>query len=239
MSHVSLCFLSFNRHDFITKAIRTAVQHAGEPVEVIVHDDGSHAPARERLVELMDEGLVSTLILNPIGHNQGQGVALNRMFRSASGDIIFKLDQDLVFKPGWLSTVRQILRDDRVGLLGLFRYLHDPVDARKTQLALPVALRPGTMARTAQLHDFHTHICGSGFAMPREVWETLGPFEEHSDAFAEDWRMQRNVYESEPWDCALPLTDLVDNIGFGIGPSTIALAGDRVQTINHGPRLVS
>jgi glycosyltransferase involved in cell wall biosynthesis len=228
--YASLCFLSYNRPEFLRTAIMTAVDNAGESLcEVIVHDDGSSDDAvYDLLEELRLDRYISTVILNADGHNQGQGVALNRMFNIASGDPIIKLDQDLIFEPNWLDKVNHLIeRNSRIGLLGLFKYEHDPVDYRKTRIATPDHARDGI--------DYHTHICGSGFALPRIVWENLGPFEEHSEAFAEDADMQRRVFESVTWDCALPYVDLVRNQGFGIGPSTVVPAAGQVATFNKGP----
>jgi hypothetical protein len=229
--YASLCFLSYNRPKFLQTAIRTAAENAGAPCEVIVHDDGSSDSEVYNLItDLQMDGFISTAIFNAEGHNQGQGVALNRMFNIASGDPIIKLDQDLIFEPDWLAKVNDLLwRNPRVGLLGLFKYWHDPVDWRKTGLDRGVV---------SDGLSYHSHICGSGFALPRRVWRALGPFEEHSAAFAEDADMQRRVFESAVWDCALPDQDLVRNQGFGIGPSTVVPAIGQVATFNTGPKLV-
>lgn len=232
MSFASCCILSYNRPAFLRTAIETLHEHAGAPLELIVHDDGSteeHLPWR--LHEYVENGLISTLITNPPGWNQGQGTALNRMFSMAKGDPIIKLDQDLIFHEGWLARVNEILanndaagvREPRIGLLGLLHYHHEPVDSAKTKLGD---------------HDGwsrHTHILGSGFALRREAWRRLGPFEEHSEAFAEDWAMQKKVTDSGRWACGLPPEDLCTNQGFGIGPSTVVVAEGTVATIHKEP----
>lgn len=232
--YATACLLSYNRPNFIRTAISTLREHAGAPLELIVHDDGSHHPqVRSLLAQLVDDGIISTLIANPPGHNQGQGTALNRMFSMATGDPIIKLDQDLVFQPDWLSKANGILsvgQDARgqagvkLGLLGLFHYHADPVDSAKTIIADHGAWQE------------HTHICGSGFAVTRQCWEELGPFSEHSEAFAEDWEFQKAVTDSPLWACGLPPQDLVLNQGFGVGPSTVVVDHDHtIQTINKVP----
>jgi len=241
VKHATLCFLSYNRPAYLERAIRSAVAGAGEAVEVIVHDDGSTGEAVVGLIrDLQLEGLVSTFIANREGHNEGQGVALNRMFRMATGDLIFKLDQDLAFNAEWLPRARAILRGNRrdfgepeIGLLGLLHYHADPVDTAKC--------RVHAWPRWEQ----HTHILGSGFAVPRECWEDLGPFEERSAAFAEDHVFQLRVTESERWVCALPPLNenLAENDAMGPGPSTIVgldSSGQVVVTpIQAGPYLVT
>lgn len=258
----SLCLLSYNRPEFLREAVATLHAYSKHPFELIVHDDGSDSATRAVVEEFVDAGLVSTAILNPAGHNQGQGIALNRMFNMAKGDPIIKLDHDLIFHEGWLDHVVGLLkhnaqmprvlgnhrgltesgryRDDRtpeplIGLLGLFHYHHDPVASVKCRLATHG--EDGLAGRRGWAWEEHTHICGSGFAVTRRCWRKLGPFEEHSDAFAEDWVFQRRVTESEDFVCALPQEDLITNQGFGVGPSTLVLGPNpgEVQAIHKEP----
>lgn len=231
MSYASCCVLSYNRSGFLWEGLMTLL-HAGAPLELIIHDDGSSDDGVYRVLnEFRDR---ATIIANPPGHNQGQGTALNRMFRMATGDPIIKLDQDLIFTPNWLAKVNALMDQEhhereRLGLLGLFHYHHDPCDSAKTLI---------------EQHDgwsSRTHILGSAFAVRRECWEELGPFEEHSAAFAEDWVFQRKVTDSDAWVCGLPDEDLVANQGFGVGPSTVVVGTPTAPTvtpIHTGPKVL-
>lgn len=259
--YASLCVLSYNRPQFLHDCLRTIHAHAGAPFELIVHDDGSADPDVQRILHsLLHAGMISTLITNPPGHNQGQGTALNRMFRIATGDPIIKLDQDLLFEPDWLAKTQAILKGNRerdrikrvlahqprpeplIGLLGLLHYHHDPVASIKTKLA------------DHSGWSEHTHILGSAFAVTRDCWRDLGPFEEHSEAFAEDWVFQRKVTDSaghpksydennsegrrlgpKGYVCGLPPEDLCTNQGFGVGPSTVVVAEGTVASIHKEP----
>lgn len=226
MTYPTLCFLSYNRPGFLEQAVSTAIQHAGEKVEVIIHDDGStDRDLLKMLYTWHQAGVVSSVILNAPGVNQGQGVALNRMFRMASGDPIIKLDHDLIFRPGWLAKVREVLEDPRVGLCGLFKYEHDPADWRKTIVSDAQLLTTHGWSNVEMPHgySYHTHLVGSGMAIPRRVWELLGPFEERWESFGEDWQFQKDVYAEGLFN-ALPDEDLVQNVGFGVGPSTVVVA---------------
>lgn len=252
MTLASCCLLSYNRPMFLATAVESLTACAGAPLELIVHDDGSTDPEVHQLLDgLLATGKISTVIRNAEGHNQGQGTALNRMFHMAVGDPIIKLDQDLIFHDGWLIKMLDILqankkvsgdyvqkvgamkkKQPRIGLLGMFHYHHDPVASMKCK----INQYPGWQS--------HTHICGSGFALTREAWRKLGPFEEHSAAFAEDWDMQRRVTDSDEFVCALPDDDLVTNQGFGVGPSTVVVAAPSggpptVQKIHHGPYTIN
>jgi glycosyltransferase involved in cell wall biosynthesis len=229
----SCCLLSYNRPHLIRDTIATLLD-AGAPLELIVHDDGSSdEELLDWLVEMQRAGAISTLILNPVGHNQGQGVALNRMFHMAKGDPIIKIDHDLHFRPGWLAEVNEILArnhdragDRYIGLLGLLHYHHDPVDSAKTL----IDRNDGWTS--------HTHILGSAFAVRRECWEALGPFEEHSEAFAEDYMFQQAVTGSAEWSCGLPPEDLCVNVGMGYGPSTVNVEPGKTATIHREPLVI-
>jgi glycosyltransferase involved in cell wall biosynthesis len=238
MNYASACVLSYNRPEFLKQCITTLTANANYPLELIIHDDGSTDPEVWKLLDIWARaGTVSTIIRNPPGHNQGQGVALNRMFDIASGDPIIKLDQDLVFFNNWLSDLINIFNqnehdcidkaDPAIGLLGLFKYYHDPVDCRKTKI------------EEYNLWQAHSHICGSGFAIPREAWEQFSPFTEYSDAFAEDWEMQMRITNSESWVCGLPNIDLVSNQGFGIPRSTVVNKDMSVTKIHKTPWIIS
>jgi glycosyltransferase involved in cell wall biosynthesis len=226
MTYPTLCFLSYNRPQFLKQAIETALEHAGEKVEIIVHDDGStDRELLKYLYTIHQKGIVSSVILNAPGVNQGQGVALNRMFRMATGDPIIKLDHDLIFKPDWLLRCRAILQDPRVGLLGLFKYHHEPVNWQTTIITDPVLMEMGYSHHgLPRGYSFHTHICGSGMVIPRRVWERLGPFPERWESFGEDWEFQKRVAATPGMFNALPDEDLVENVGFGVGPSTVVVA---------------
>jgi cellulose synthase/poly-beta-1,6-N-acetylglucosamine synthase-like glycosyltransferase len=220
----SLCILSYERPDHFQKSLDSLHEHTNYPFELIIHDDGSREEVTQRLVDdERREG--ATVIKNPPGHNQGQGAALNRMFSIAKGDPIIKLDADLIYYPGWLlETCRLLTSHPEIGLLGLLHYYHEPVDTRKTVI------------HREDDYSHHTHILGSGFALRRKCWKELGPFSEHSEAFAEDWEMQMKVTESEKWNCSLPKEDLVKNPAMGYETSTVnkTVAGEMPQ-IKKGP----
>lgn len=224
--YASLCVLSYNRPEFLSTTLSSLTRKPSYPYELIIHDDGSDEMPLNVSSELRHARINygATVIENPPGHNQGQGVALNRMFNIATGDFIIKLDADLTFMPGWLSAVNRLLDEHKeIGLLGLLHYYHDPVDSRKTVI------------NRYDEYSTHSHILGSAFAVRRECWEELGPFEEHSEAFAEDYSFQRTVATSSNWVCALPKEDLVKNHGMGVETSTVVESEGKIKSIHKEP----
>lgn len=230
MSFASCCLLSFERKPFLRTAITTLLAEAEAPLELIVHDDGSTDPELlDMLSGLQRSGVISTLILNPPGHNEGVGQAIRRCFAIARGDPIIKLDQDLVFKKGWLREVNRIFYENGcsdveppLGALGAFHYPADPVDH--------VKMHRRDWPAWQEVEDF----VGSFIAVPRDVYEVLGPIETHSEAFAEDVAFKKKLQAAD-MALGLPRDDIAVNQGFGIGPSTVVLGHEHVQSIHKEP----
>lgn len=245
--------LSFERLRFLKECIGSMLTHAEAPFQLIVHDDGSQDPElRQWLLARLDDGTISTLILNPPGWNEGQGIAMNRMAQVAKGDPIIKCDQDLVFKPGWLRKVEEVFDKNwweskdgcvhgecptgecqsdceeappLIGALGIFRYPVEPVRYEDMLIA------------EHGVWEEHRDFVGSFIAIPAGAWHLFGPWSERSTAFAEDNEFKLKVAASEGWCCALTTEELAYNQGFGIGPSTLVLEGHQVKEIMVEPQI--
>lgn len=223
LTTASLCFLSYKRPDSLFRAIKSALDNSGRGnYEVILHDDGSDSNNQERITSYF-RGVpnIDLFIARQPERNEGVGAAIKTCFSVARGDVLIKLDQDLIFKEDWLVRVMGILNNaGRIALLGLFHYYHDPVDCKKTLLM------------EHEGWEEHTHICGSGFAMPRRAYDKFG-ISTHSAAFAEDWDLMNRIRATNGVFCnALPNHDLVSNAGFGIGPSTVVMEDETVRPIH-------
>lgn len=254
----SVCVLSYERLALLKECLGTMTAFADADFELIVHDDGSKDPAlREWLLQMSEEGVISTLLLNSRGHNEGQGVAMNRMAAVSKGDPIIKCDQDLVFRPGWLRKVMEVLARNRAAgsLEGGSGCVHGGCpkaerchgwceDAEPFIGALGIFRYPVEPVRYEDMllvdhreWEEHRDFVGSFIAMPRPAWELFGPWEERSAAFAEDNRFKLDVATTEGWCCALTKEELAVNQGFGIGPSTVVVAEGEVARIKDGPHL--
>lgn len=255
----SLCILSYERLAFLKECIGTAMARADADFELIVHDDGSKdRELREWLFRMSEEGVISTLLMNAPGWNEGQGIAMNRMAAVAKGDPIIKCDQDLIFSPGWLQKVQRVLEENQGA--GLNGCVHDggcqyPEDEAKECDVMcpdappligalgifrypvePVKYEDMLLADHGDWEE-HKDFVGSFIAMPRLAWEMFGPWSERSTAFAEDNEYKLVVADTENWCVALTKEELAVNQGFGVGPSTLVLGPERVTEIKTGPKL--
>jgi glycosyltransferase involved in cell wall biosynthesis len=228
-SFASVCVLSYERPELLHACLES-LRDGRADFELIVHDDGSKDPrVRQLLWDLQGKGGISHLLLQAPGQNEGVGEAVRKCFAVAQGDLLIKVDQDLVFAPGWLRDTRRILEDAAVGAVGSFAYHHDPVDVEKTTLD--------------QCDGYFTveDFVGSSFAIPRHVYENpkVGPIEHHSPAFSEDVGLKDRI-RKVGYELALPDDNLAVNVGFGLGPSTVNVSqrdDGTVETraINDGP----
>ena len=229
MNHASLCFLSYQRPASLITALSTALASPGYPCEVIVHDDGSE-PAIQAAIAKAANQYASVSLFSRSGRNEGVGRAINRSFSVATGKYLVKLDQDLVFEPNWLIRAIKIVEaDPSVGMVGFFKYNYDPVDWRK--------MNPVHATVAGQLYSYVDDFVSSAFLITRDTYETLGPLEEHSAAFAEDIEYKDRIKNVLGLKLALLEPDACRNTGFGIGPSTVVTSDGTVQSIYAGPWL--
>lgn len=255
MKFASLCILSFERYWPLKECIASALKHAYADFELIVHDDGSEDPRiREFLLDMQQQGVISTLVMNARGHNEGQGVAMNRMAAIAKGDPIIKCDQDMVLRPGWLKEVNAVLEENLlagkshcvhggcpkpepchsscedapplIGALGIFRYPVAPV--RYEDMFI----------KSRGRYEEHLDFVGSFIAIPRQAWDIFGPWDERKPDFSEDHKFKMTISNEDGWCVALTSDEFGVNEGFGVGKSTIVLdEGGTIQTIKDGPRV--
>lgn len=130
----SLCVLAFKRPEMLQQALDGIIASVDYPSEIIVNVDGEENPytmtSQIGNAYYRDRKL-SKLILNN-GLNRGVGRSLQNCLGVAEGEYIFKIDADLIFKAGWLSTAINILKTNSdVATVSLFNYRnYDPNDNR-------------------------------------------------------------------------------------------------------------
>lgn len=128
---ITICLLSYKRPAMLEACVRSLFETKVEPVQLIINSDGNDFENNNYLYTLYQQKKVSSLILNN-GSNRGVGRSLQNCLGMAEGDLIMKVDTDLVFLPGWQEVTRSIMYDNPdIGSLSLFDYRHyDPNDTR-------------------------------------------------------------------------------------------------------------
>lgn len=226
---ISVCLLSYNRPDFLLRSVRTMLENADNPFELLVHDDASTNPqVKEVLDRLFADKKISTLIYNN-GQNKGVGYAVDYMFKIARGDLLMKADQDLEYEKGWDTVVKKAFGViARIGAMGLFHYQHDPVDHRKM-----------FVKDLGNGYEIVKDFVGSAFITTRELYEKYG-VEKGSTAFAEDVGYKQKLVKAG-YGLVLPKDDIARNFGFGPPNSTVVYQeGEEIKVtlIHPEPLLV-
>ena len=93
--------------DVLKMTLNRIRETADLPYDLLVFDNGSCQEARDYLLEEHKQGRIQYLFLSE--KNLGKGGAWNIILSGAPGEVISYADNDIYFKPGWLSRSIQIL----------------------------------------------------------------------------------------------------------------------------------
>jgi len=207
MRFASLIVLSYNRKAYLEKSLRSLKLNTRYPHQIIVMDDASDEETQQWLFAMQRAQQISHVLFNA-GHNQGIGVAMNRGFAIARGDIVMKLDTDLLYKSGWLTEVVRLLdTHEKIGCVGLFKYFHKPCHFEDRLIQ--------THADYHEMRDF----VGSAVCFRTSLLQELGPWREDK-RFSEDKHFKEAAYAAG-YQLALPLEDVATNFGFGEQHTTL------------------
>lgn len=103
--------------DSLKLCLASIRQHADQPFDLLVVDNGSCDEVRSFLQDELSSGQIDYLVLN--GRNIGKRNGLLQVLQSAPGNLVFYTDGDIYFKPGWMGAHLDILRAfPRAGLIG-------------------------------------------------------------------------------------------------------------------------
>jgi len=125
----SLCILAYKRSQWLRECVKSIHATADLPFELIINNDDDIESEIET-IKLFNEGYVSKIICNR-GGNRGVGRSFTNCLAISEGQYVFKIDSDLTFRPKWLSTCINILKNPSVSAVSPFNYNnYDPDDKR-------------------------------------------------------------------------------------------------------------
>ena len=116
---VSVCILHFNRPEMAEQAVASAVAQTYEQLEILIFDDGSHAPGAVEALEALvaaHDGRIRLVRQD----NRYLGAARNGAARAATGDYVYFLDDDNVLKPEAIATLVKAAETIGADCLGSF-----------------------------------------------------------------------------------------------------------------------
>lgn len=148
---------------------------AGLAHEIILVDDGSTDGTRPWLAGLGDPCRV---LLNE--RNRGFAATCNHGAASASGDLLFFLNNDLVLLPGWLEPMlAAFVRFPNAGLVGNVQLQHATGAVDHAGIAFDPKGKPVHLTQPGRGEWRQcTAVTGACFGLRRELWRELDGFDE-------------------------------------------------------------
>jgi O-antigen biosynthesis protein len=146
--------------------------------EIIMVDDLSPDGTRDWLSTL---SAPCRLTLNEC--NLGFAGACNRGAATATGELLFFLNNDLVFLPGWFEPMQALLAAPDIGLAGNLQLNHRTGTLDHAGIAFDAKGKPAhetTIPLLARLRGWREvpALTGACLALRRDVWLRLGGFDE-------------------------------------------------------------
>ena len=171
---VSIAILTWNRRQYVLKAIESVFKQPYRPIEVIVVDSASTDGTVKAICETYPEVRVIQLHKN-LGAAGGRNIAL----ANCHGDIIFSLDDDAWIWPSTLSLcVERFKKEQDLGIIAC------------------QILAPETKPNDAE--ERYTYLfVGCGFAIKKEVLGKVGYFPSDFFIYAEESDLALRVLEAD------------------------------------------
>jgi N-acetylglucosaminyl-diphospho-decaprenol L-rhamnosyltransferase len=188
------------------EALHRDARESGLSVRIIVADNGSTAEERAFLQSLPVE-------FRETGRNAGYSAAINFGFPFTTAPMVIVQNEDVLVQPGCLRALRDGLRRGAVVGPELYwdldrQFVLPPTEerTRRTELIKVAGRRSLTALERARQHwrqhaRHHwtskepvpsTSLSGAFVAFRREVWDAVGPWDEHYQLYFEenDWMLR-------------------------------------------------
>jgi len=106
----SIIINSYNYGKFIIECVDSALQQTYKNIEVVIVDDGS----TDNSLELLNENYSKNHLVNIVSKkNGGQLSAFNEALKYISGDIVFFLDSDDMYKNNYIEKVLEVYKKNK------------------------------------------------------------------------------------------------------------------------------
>lgn len=184
---VTAVVLAYGDEPLLTRCVASLLASSDADVDVVLVDNGCTTPGA--VDSLAAEPRVT--LLRP-GHNLGYAGGCNAGAAAATGEILMFVNADAVADPGAAVTLARAVDEPRVGLAtGSVRLLDEPdlLNAAGNPLTIAGVVWAGHFREPATSHRTNRPVAvisGAAFAARREVWDSLGGFDDAHFAYHED-----------------------------------------------------
>ena len=194
MKKVTAIIVNWNNKDVIVECIQSLLDQNRNEIDIIVSDNGS----KDDSVEFIRKCFPSIKIIEN-GENLGFGSAVNRGLGLAKGDYLLFLNSDLKLHSKCVGELAKVLESDSNVGGTIPKILH--IDHQNTINSLGVLINYTGIAYPNLLgqkdpgyQEPFESACGGIFMLKREVYETVGGFDEDLFLYHEDhdlsWRIR-------------------------------------------------
>ena len=194
MKKVAAIIVNWNNKDVIVECIQSLLDQNRNEIDIIVSDNGS----KDDSVEFIRKCFPSIKIIEN-GENLGFGSAVNRGLGLAKGDYLLFLNSDLKLHSECVGELAKVLESDSNVGGTIPKILH--INQQSTINSLGVLINYTGIAYPNLLgekdpgyQEPFESACGGIFMLRREVYETVGGFDEDLFLYHEDhdlsWRIR-------------------------------------------------
>ena len=194
MKKITAIIVNWNDKDVIVECIQSLLDQDKNEIDIIISDNGS----KDGSIELIRARFPSITIIEN-GENLGFGSALNRGLAVAKGDYLLFLNSDLKLNPMCVGELVKLLESDSNTGGAIPKILY--INQKNTINSLGVLINYTGIAYPNLLGQkdpgwekpFES-ACGGIFMLRKEVYETVGGFDEDLFLYHEDhdlsWRIR-------------------------------------------------
>ena len=194
MKKVTAIIVNWNDKDVIVECIQSLLDQNRNEIDIIVSDNGS----KDDSVEFIRKCFPSIKIIEN-GENLGFGSAVNRGLGLAKGEYLLFLNSDLKLHSKCVGELAKVLENDSNVGGTIPKILH--IDQQNTINSLGVLINYTGIAypnllgqKDSGYQEPFESACGGIFMLKREVYETVGGFDEDLFLYHEDhdlsWRIR-------------------------------------------------
>ena len=195
MKKVTAIIVNWNDKDVIVECIQSLLDQNRNKIDIIISDNGS----KDDSVEFIRKRFPSIKIIEN-GENLGFGSAINRGLGLAKGDYLLFLNSDLKLHSKCVGELAKVLENDSNVGGTIPKILH--IDQQNIINSLGVLINYTGIAYPNLLgqkdpgyQEPFESACGGIFMLKREVYETVGGFDEDLFLYHEDhdfsWRIRQ------------------------------------------------
>jgi len=194
LKKVTAIIVNWNDKDVIVECIQSILDQNRNKIDIIISDNGS----KDDSVEFIRKRFPSIKIIEN-GKNLGFGSAINRGLGLAKGDYLLFLNSDLKLHSKCVGELAKVLENDSNVGGTIPKILH--IDQQNIINSLGVLINYTGIAYPNLLgqkdpgyQEPFESACGGIFMLKREVYETVGGFDEDLFLYHEDhdlsWRIR-------------------------------------------------